>query len=851
MPNQGEDCYFFFYSTCTKGDSCPFRHCEAALGNETVCTLWQEGRCFRQVCRFRHMEIDVSLLLAVLPTVPESPEEEVKASQLTVQQNKLSVQSNPSPQLRSVMKVESSENVPSPTHPPVVINAADDDEDDDDQFSEEGDDTKTPPMQPTPEVHNGLRLASARKPGANLKQGECLNFGIKTLEEIKSKKMKEKSKKQGEGSSGVSSLLLQPQPIPGPEKENVRTVVRTVTMSSKQGEEPLVRLSLTERLGKRKFSVGGDSDPPLKRSLAQRLGKKVEVPDTNPDKTQKKVQVSKSLKERLGMSTGPNSEETTERVNKVGEIHVKTLEEILLERASQKRGELQTKLKTEGPSKAEDSTSGTRSSSAVRIKTFSEVLAEKKHRQQETERQKCKKDATCIKLKSDADVKKPVVLPQVVVSTGQPEEPAGRARSMQEVHIKTLEEIKLEKALRAQQSSESSASSPPPLEATPTARRLLRITKRTGTKEEKRLQEGSEVASQMSVTVAEANEALDESTGVDITKVPAKKCETLREKLVQKPQERGASHKEKSVLTPLRGDVASCNTHMEKPVLTAALGIARHLTKRLPIKPSQKGEVETSGIGDSILNVKCAAQTLEKRGKAKPKVNVKPSVVKVTSPPKLAPKRKAAEVHPAVIAAVKPLSSVLQESPAKKAAMVVGMFYTYTFVKHDVCSNIHVCPMSQMVSQALCSLQLDIPTSSLNDENIWSQTSKTVLCVLRKQHRVNSVFPRLPSENTRESGCTAKYNSLFHFFLSFVLPPTQSSSEPSPPEVSGPSSSQVATKTRRLSSASTGKPPLSVEDDFEKLIWEISGGKLEAEIDLDPGKDEDDLLLELSEMIDS
>ncbi|KAM4861847.1 zinc finger CCCH domain-containing protein 11A isoform 2-T5 [Thomomys bottae] len=809
MPNQGEDCYFFFYSTCTKGDSCPFRHCEAALGNETVCTLWQEGRCFRQVCRFRHMEIDKKrseipcywenqpmgcqklncafhhnrgryvegLFLppskTVLPTVPESPEEEVKASQLTVQQNKLSVQSNPSPQLRSVMKVESSENVPSPTHPPVVINAADDDEDDDDQFSEEGDETKTPPMQPAPEVHNGLRMACARKPGANLKQGECLNFGIKTLEEIKSKKMKEKSKKQG-GSSGVSSLLLQPQPIPGPEKENVRTVVRTVTMSSKQGEEPLVRLSLTERLGKRKFSVGGDNDPPLKRSLAQRLGKKVEVPDTNPDKTQKKVQVSKSLKERLGMSSSPNSEETTERINKIGEIHVKTLEEILLERANQKRGELQTKLKTEGPSKADDSTSGTRSSSTVRIKTFSEVLAEKKHRQQETERQKCKKDITCIKLKTDIDVKKPVVLPQVVVSTGQPEEPTGRARSMQEVHIKTLEEIKLEKALRAQQSSESSASSPPPPEATPVARRLLRITKRTGAKEDKRLQEGSEVVSQSSVTAAEANEVPNESTGVDITKVPVKRCESLREKLVQKQLERGASHKEKSVLTPLRGD-----THMEKPVLTAALGIARHLTKRLPTKPSQKGEVETSGIGDSILNVKCAAQTLEKRGKAKPKVNVKPSVVKVTSPPKLTPKRKAAEVHPAVIAAVKPLSSsnVPQESPVKKAAMAV-----VPLLPEDT-----VVPVPEM-------------------------------------------------EKPRDS---------------FVLPPTQSSSEPSPPEVSGPSSSQVATKTRRLSSASTGKPPLSVEDDFEKLIWEISGGKLEAEIDLDPGKDEDDLLLELSEMIDS
>lgn len=66
-----------------------------------------------------------------------------------------------------------------------------------DQFSEEGDESKTPALQPTPDAHNGLRVASTRKPGVSLKQGECLNFGIKTLEEIKSKKMKEKSKKQG------------------------------------------------------------------------------------------------------------------------------------------------------------------------------------------------------------------------------------------------------------------------------------------------------------------------------------------------------------------------------------------------------------------------------------------------------------------------------------------------------------------------------------------------------------------------------------------------------------------------------------------------------------------------------
>uniref|UniRef100_A0ACB8F4H7 Uncharacterized protein n=1 Tax=Sphaerodactylus townsendi TaxID=933632 RepID=A0ACB8F4H7_9SAUR len=217
MTNQGDDCYFYFYSTCAKGDSCPFRHSESALGNETVCTLWQEGRCFRNVCRFRHMEIDKKrseipcywenqpvgcqklncafhhnkgrfidgLFLPpsknILPNVTESVEEDIKTTQIPLQQNKLSVQSNPSPQLRGVMKVENSENVPSPTHPPVVINAADDDEDDDDQLSEEGDDSKMTPQQTSAESHNGLRVVSTRKSTVSTKKDDNLNFGIKLL----------------------------------------------------------------------------------------------------------------------------------------------------------------------------------------------------------------------------------------------------------------------------------------------------------------------------------------------------------------------------------------------------------------------------------------------------------------------------------------------------------------------------------------------------------------------------------------------------------------------------------------------------------------------------------------------
>jgi hypothetical protein len=79
---------------------------------------------------------------------------------------------------------------------------------------------------------------------------------------------------------------------------------------------------------------------------------------------------------------------------------------------------------------------------------------------------------------------------------------------------------------------------------------------------------------------------------------------------MQKQQERGASQKEKLVLTPLREDVASYSALVvENPGLAAVSGITRRLTKRLPTKPSQKG------TGDSVLNVKCAAQTLEKRGK--------------------------------------------------------------------------------------------------------------------------------------------------------------------------------------------------------------------------------------------
>uniref|UniRef100_A0AAY4C0E9 C3H1-type domain-containing protein n=1 Tax=Denticeps clupeoides TaxID=299321 RepID=A0AAY4C0E9_9TELE len=204
MTNSGDDCYFYYYSTCAKGDRCPFRHCEAAMGSEVVCTLWQENSCFRKICKYRHMEIkknrkEIPCYWENQPAgcqkphcafhhekprytdgvcVPPSKGPALK----THVEDKMVPNEEPSPvstpatnpanhQLMGVMKVETQENVPSPTHPPVVINPVDDeDEDEDDQFSED-------------DLSKG---ASPRK--FVISANDSLNFKVRTLEEIRLRK---------------------------------------------------------------------------------------------------------------------------------------------------------------------------------------------------------------------------------------------------------------------------------------------------------------------------------------------------------------------------------------------------------------------------------------------------------------------------------------------------------------------------------------------------------------------------------------------------------------------------------------------------------------------------------------
>lgn len=160
-----------------------------------------------------------------------------------------------------------------------------------------------------------------------------------------------------------------------------------------------------------------------------------------------------------------------------GEIHVKTLEEIRLERANQ-RGESPAAPQAEGCCKVEDPSSGVRPSPAVRIKTFSEALAERKHKRLEEEKQKGEELLT--EKRAEGERKKQRILPPSVPGKVKLEEPARKTKPLEEVHIKTLEEIKQEKALRMQQSGENVSAAAAQPGPAPAGRKLLRITKLAG-----------------------------------------------------------------------------------------------------------------------------------------------------------------------------------------------------------------------------------------------------------------------------------------------------------------------------------------------------------------------------------
>ncbi|XP_046880669.1 zinc finger CCCH domain-containing protein 11A isoform X2 [Hypomesus transpacificus] len=437
MTNNGDDCYFFYYSTCTKGDSCPFRHCQAAMGSETVCSLWQEGRCFRMVCKFRHMEIkknrrEIACYWENQPAGCQKshcafhhekprfidghfvPADKGSASKEVEQPQEEPAPPPPpaplpsaaNPQLRGVIKAETQESVPSPTHPPVVINPADDDEDEDDQCSEDE--------------------TSPRKLAKVSSSDDSMNFGIRTLEEIRLRRaLKASMKRYG---TPLEKAPLSCQVTNGGGKEESMSLYGGPALFSAISDvaacrEVTGRRNVADRLGKR-IHRRDDCDLPLKRCLAARLGGVVGEDEGNPSKD--------------CLTAEPRGEPE----KAPPEIHIKTLEEIRLAKAAKSPN-----LKTEPPitttatktsPKVSKRSIMVKTASIVQVKTFSEVLHAKKKLQKERLQ----------KTKSQSSSGAPSGSP----SKGLAEEavPGRGPPPRAGVRVKTLEEIRCEKAARMQ-----------------------------------------------------------------------------------------------------------------------------------------------------------------------------------------------------------------------------------------------------------------------------------------------------------------------------------------------------------------------------------------------------------------
>ncbi|XP_065097399.1 zinc finger CCCH domain-containing protein 11A [Paramisgurnus dabryanus] len=802
MTMQGDDCYFYYYSTCTKGDSCPFRHCEAAMGSETTCTLWKEQRCFRNICKFRHMEIDknrkqIPCYWENQPAGCQKPHcafhhrkprvidgscippdkghalKNDKEEPHEDQVNQVSAPiSNPTnPQIRGVIRTETQENVPSPTHPPVVINPVDDD-DEDDQFSEEGDESIG---------------GSPRK----LIKNDSLNFGIQTLEEIRLRKSLMANLKKAGQSNMHSSAQNSGNAI---EKENIQAFLQSEINNARNNssKSELGKIKIADRLGKRilKKDAAVEEDVPLKRCIAERLGGFIESStDMPPQKAQKTV------RERLGLTNDLPTTNTEPKSS--GDIRIKTLEEIRQEKAARtlnvSKVVKERPVKDPSPSKKTSKPSG-----APQVKTFSEILYEKKKLREE------KAEETNSAAGSPERNEGPSTAGAAVKASAT----AG------EVRVKTLEEIRREKAARMQaqlqETTNKSTTSCEVESSEAPKRRILRINK-TKPATNTASQTKQDTADKKPETVTEANGKGGSSS--EPIKVKTFE-EIMREKRLRKQQEeQGTSTIQKeaeSSITAASSPAASSPT--SEPSIQPQTSVRQRITlkpKTPPIPaavaPQKKSPERSEDSAPSldtpkpstpaVLPVQLAEGTIQTvETKVKPKVNVKPSVMKPAVQP--AQKRKVSKVHHSAIAEVKPLNAGCQTPsapvmPNKRQKLPTLPIETDTQQVPSNTEDVNMVPKEDVKMEPIVEPSSTTPKASESVAVLKSPVNRT------------------PSLRFRRSSSTT--------VRSTAVAVTSSSSM----------------------------------DDFEDLLDEFTDDRLEDELELDSGKGEDDLLLELSEMIDS
>ncbi|XP_048878482.1 zinc finger CCCH domain-containing protein 11A isoform X2 [Brienomyrus brachyistius] len=770
MTNHGDDCYFYFYSTCTKGDSCPFRHCEAAMGSETVCNLWQENCCFRKICKFRHMEIKkkrseipcywenqpagcqkphcafhhekprfidgIYVPPSKVPIIRKEGEEEALLID-PLPPAPAPIANPANPQIRGVIKTETLENVPSPTHPPVVINTVDDeDEDEDDQFSEEGDDHKT--------GSDALRIVSSRKLSNN--QDDSLNFGIKTLEEIRLRKALKANLKK----SGQLSVQACSNNGTSVEKENIRASLTSVILTAKEDCQLL-------------------TENPPKRQIGDRLGKRKVSPG---DQLVSASRAQKSVRNRLGLPVESACSETDSTdVKLAGEIRIKTLDEIKQEKASRlqeraRTGNICTTAKPPGP-----------------LKRPSKVLASPDIRKC-SEVFRAKKELEAKKMISDSEAslseKKEILMDMGLQGQG--------SAKMEEVRVKTLDEIRREKAARMQAKvQDAQTEKQPSIDKGFPKRRILHINKPMATDAVKINEQKTRASMEQSTRTVDAKmTATNGSVCSSGENVNVKSFEEImREKKLRKQQ-------------------------MEQvdPPSTSPINFISSSRKRSP--PVSLPAHNLVPVEAEVVLKKSAGQLPEP--KVRPKLNVKPSIMKLAKQVQLTQKRREPESPRSAVAAVKPLNSTAveiksREPSCNRPAMSASTGTLDTSVQGS--------------SQVLKSLVMEYSMQGPGDLVLDLESS-------RLQPQVVSI--------TDQRGTTYEP----------VVSPTKETSK----STFAISKTPNHGKARRLSTVSA-RASSSAVDDFDELMNEFTDDRLEDEMELDPGKGEDDLLLELSEMIDS
>ncbi|XP_068170956.1 zinc finger CCCH domain-containing protein 11A [Antennarius striatus] len=849
MSNRGDDCYFFYYSTCTKGDSCPFRHCEAAMGSENVCNLWKDGRCFRTTCKFRHMEITKKrkeilcywenqaagcqkphcaffhekpryiegLYVPPDKTGQTQNAEQPKEEPAPAKPNSPLPTAAANPQLRGV-KAESQEPVPSPTHPPVVINPADDDEDEDDQISEEGDDGK-------------FGIASRKLP----KSDESLNFGVSTLEEIRLRKALKASMKR------AGYPPQNPEAAAGREKENIDSFFRPALNHA--GDGPCVfedavrpRGSMAERLGRKIPGADEHADSVrLKRSLAERLGG---VVDAEPPK-----KVTKPIKDRLGLSAEPSAtppvESNTESKKAPSQIHIKTLDEIKLEKAAKSH------VSKSGPPAASEephkpkTPKGSKRSVTVkdRVTTFSEIFRAKKQRKEESKPAEPPAEKPLSKSQGEAGA---------VAGPPSPE-----AATLGQVRVKTLEEIRREKAERMLAEKEKKSCDPE--ESSAKKPRLTPVVKLASQREK------SDDVTEKPVRTQTPPLKSGVANGNDI-KVKTFE-EIMREKRLRRQETeekaRGSAEAEgqkRPSDPPLRrsrpADVSPTPPGSSSPSSTAADSTLptpeAPVQKTIPLRPAaaspeggsaKPSSAETpqktarkSGSTPSPAKQSRAAGQGSSTGppgadgspsrsqkkspepktdtKVRPKLNVKPSVVKPAVRVRPGQKRRGAERS--AVAAVKPLNSApagAEETLQETTGGAAQAFPSSSSEAHLSAAVPHS-PVASLDSS--CSPPSEeLQTVPVFTQSVGPESKPTVIVAA-----------------ARESS-----------------PPAPSPALKSPP----PSKSRRTSASASRSAAVSAPPAVDV---FDELISEFTDEHLEGE-DVDSEIGEDDLLQELSEMIDS